>query len=288
MSIGREIRNKISSIKNTKKITGAMELVAASKMRKAQLRMSTSRPYAEKIRQVISHVANSHAEYNHPYLNRRDEIKRVGFVVISTDRGLCGSLNVNLFKSTVQAMQAWRDKGAEIDLCLIGLKAQNFFKRFGGNIVAIADRLGDSPNIMDLVGIIEVMLSAYNEQRLDALYITFNEFVNTMTQKPVVEQLLPVQVAEIESKGHYWDYIYEPDARGLLTDLLKRYIEMQVYQAVVENLASEQAARMVAMKNASENAGQLIKELQLVFNKARQAAITREIAEITAGAEAIS
>jgi F-type H+-transporting ATPase subunit gamma len=288
MSVGREIRTKIGSIKNTQKITRAMELVAASKMRKAQMRMSTSRPYANKIRQVIGHVANSHTEYSHPYLKRRDQIKRVGFIIISTDRGLCGSLNINLFKTTVLAMEEWRKQGVEIDLCLIGHKAENFFKRFGGNIVAKAERLGDAPAIADLIGIVKVMLDAYNDNRLDALYVTHNVFVNTMSQKPVIEQLLPVEIVESESKGHYWDYIYEPDARELLNLLLVRYIETQVYQGVVENLASEQAARMVAMKNATDNAGQLINDLQLVYNKARQAAITREIAEITAGAEALN
>ncbi len=287
MSIGREIRTKITSIKNTKKITKAMELVAASKMRKAQTRMSVSRPYATRIREVIGHVASSHSEYRHPYLMRREEIKRVGFIVVSSDRGLCGSLNVNLFKTTVMAMAEWQSKGVAIDLCLIGRKAENFFKRFGGNIVANADHLGDAPQITDLIGIVKVMLDAYDEKRLDALYITFNRFVNTMTQQPIVEQLLPLEVSQIKTTGHYWDYIYEPDARRILNEVLKRYIEMQVYQGVVENIASEQAARMVAMQNATENAGELINELQLIYNKARQASITREIAEITAGAEAV-
>lgn len=287
MSTGREIRSKIGSVKSTQKITRAMELVAASKMRKAQVRMSTSRPYATKIRQVIGHVANSHSEYHHPYLNMRKEIKNIGFIIVSSDRGLCGSLNVNLFKATVLAMEEWQKKGVKIDLCTIGNKGEGFFRRFGGNIIATANHLGDAPMVTDLVGIVKVMLDAYNENRLDALYIVYNEFVNSMIQKPVIEQLLPVVVTEIKTKGHYWDYIYEPDAREILDLLLIRYIETQVYQGVVENIASEQAARMVAMKNATENAGQIIDDLQLAFNKARQAAITREIAEITAGAQAV-
>jgi len=288
MSSGREIRTKIASIKNTQKITKAMELVAASKMRKAQQRMSTTRPYADKMRQVIGHVAASHSEYHHPYLNKREDMKRVGFIVVSSDRGLCGSLNVNLFKQTVLAMQEWHKKGINSDLCLIGVKADAFFRRFGGNILANANHLGDAPNISDLIGIVKVMLDAYNEQRLDGVYIAFNRFVNSMNQQPVIKQLLPLEVLPVGDKVGYWDYIYEPDAKELLNALLVRYIETQVYQAVVENMACEQAARMVAMKNATENAGELIGELQLIYNKARQASITREIAEITAGAEALS
>ncbi|HVV69928.1 MAG TPA: F0F1 ATP synthase subunit gamma [Gammaproteobacteria bacterium] len=285
---GREIRTKIASIKNTQKITKAMELVAASKMRKAQQRMSTTRPYADKMRQVIGHVAASHSEYHHPFLTQRQDIKRIGFIVISSDRGLCGSLNVNLFKQTVLAMQEWHAKGIHSDLCLIGSKADAFFRRFGGNILANANHLGDAPNVNDLIGIVKVMLDAYNEQRLDAVYIAYNRFVNSMTQQPVVKQLLPLEVLPVDDKVGYWDYIYEPDAKELLNALLIRYIETQVYQAVVENMACEQAARMVAMKNATDNAGELINELQLIYNKARQASITREIAEITAGAEALS
>jgi F-type H+-transporting ATPase subunit gamma len=287
MSTGREIRTKIVSVKKTQKITKAMEMVAVSKMRKAQVRMRTSRPYSEKMRQVIGHLAASSSEYRHPYLIRRENIKRVGFIVISTDRGLCGSMNANLFKTTVLKMKEWRDQKAEIDLCLIGKKAEGFFKRFGGNVVATANHLGDTPQIADLIGIVKVMLDAYNENRLDALYLTYNHFINSMTQQPVVAQLLPLEIAQTVEKTGHWDYIYEPEARELLTALLVRYIETQVYQAVVENAACEQAARMVAMKNASDNAGQLISDLQLVYNKARQAVITREIAELTAGAEAV-
>lgn len=287
MAVGREIRTKIASIKNTEKITRAMELVAASKMRKAQLRMSTSRPYAKKIRQVIAHVATSHSEYHHPFLVRREKIKRVGYITVSTDRGLCGSLNVSLFKTTILALEEWRKQGAEIDLCLIGHEGINFFRRTTGNIIAQAERLGDAPSVNDLIGIVKVMLDAYREEKLDALYITYNEFVNTMTQKPRVLQLLPIEVDKTESRPGYWDYIYEPDAKDLLNLLLVRYIETQVYQAVVENIACEQAARMVAMKNATDNAGELIEELRGIYNKTRQAAITNEIAEIVAGAAAI-
>jgi len=287
MSSGREIRSKISSIKNTQKITKAMELVAASKMRKAQMRMATSRPYAQKMRQVIGHVAGSHSEYKHPYLIPRTDIKRVGFIVVSSDRGLCGSLNINLFKNTVLAMRDWHNKNVPVDLCLIGTKAETFFKRLGGNITAKANHLGDTPRIADLIGVVKVMLDAYNENRLDALYLCYNRFVNSMTQEPVIQQLLPIEPFEADKKIGYWDYIYEPEAKDLLNVLLVRYIETQVYQAVIENLACEQAARMVAMNSASDNAGQLIDDLALAYNKARQASITREIAEVTAGAEAV-
>lgn len=286
MAGAKEIRTKIRSIKNTQKITRAMEMVAASKMRKAQERRATSLPYAKKIRDVISHLAKGHPEYRHPYLNVRP-IKRVGVIVVSSDRGLCGGLNVNLFKATIAQMRAWKEQNIEIDLCLIGTKAEAFFKRYGGNVVAQADHLGDSPSVMDTIGIVKVMLDAYDKGNLDALYIVYNEFVNTMTQHPQVEQLLPVVAADNEKLDHYWDYIYEPDARQLLDLLLTRYIEARVYQGVVENLASEQAARMIAMKNASENAGELINELQLAYNKARQATITQELSEIIAGASAV-
>lgn len=287
MSTGREIRTKIASVKNTQKITKAMELVAASKMRKAQLRMASARPYAEKMRRVVGHVAASHSEYKHPYLAARDEIKRVGFIVVSSDRGLCGSLNVNLLKHTVQEMKGWHQQNVGIDLCLIGQKAESFFRRLGGNVLGSKTHLGDHPHISDLIGIVKVMLDAFDDKRLDGLYLCYNRFINSMTQQPTTLQLLPLQQIESEEKVGYWDYIYEPDAKDLLNVLLVRYIETQVYQAVVENIACEQAARMVAMKNATENAGELISELQLMYNKARQASITREIAEITAGAEAL-
>lgn len=286
MATAKEITTKIRSIKNTQKITRAMEMVAASKMRKAQERMNISRPYAKKIRQVISHVASSHAEYHHPYLEVRD-LKRAGVIVVTSDRGLCGGLNANLLKTSVHTMKELHEKNVEMDLCLIGNKAENFFKRMGGNIVAKADHLGDAPRITDLIGIVKVMLNSYDEGTLDSLHIVYNEFVSTMTQKPRALQLLPIETTKEEELSHHWDYIYEPEAKSLLDLLLTRYIESQVYQAVVENLACEQAARMVAMKNATENAGDLISTLQLAYNKARQAAITQELAEIVSGASAV-
>lgn len=286
MSSAKEINTKIRSIKNTQKITRAMEMVAASKMRKAQERMTLSRPYATHIRQVIGHVAKSHPEYHHPYLNVR-EVKRAGFIIITSDRGLCGGLNANILKTAIVSMKDFHDREIDLDLCLVGNKAENFFKRHGGNIVAQADHLGDFPQITDIVGIVAVMLDSYNAGTLDTLFVVHNEFVNTMQQKPRVLQLLPIVASEEKELEHYWDYIYEPDAKVLLDLLLKRYIESQVYQAVVENIACEQAARMVAMKNATENAGELITDLQLAYNKARQAAITQELAEIVAGSQAV-
>ncbi len=286
MAAAKEIRTKIQSIKNTQKITHAMEMVAASKMRKAQERMYASRPYAQKIRTVVGHLARSHPEYHHPYLNARP-IKRVGFMLVTSDRGLCGGLNVNLLKTAVSAMQEWHQKNVALDLCLIGSKAESFFKRHGGNIVAKASHLGDSPNIIDLIGIVKVMLDAYDNEQLDGLFIVYNEFVNSMTQKPIILQLLPIVPAEDKQLGQYWDYIYEPDAKMVLDILLKRYIESQVYQAVIENLACQHAAQMLAMKNATDNAKELINDLQLIYNKARQSAITQELAEIIGGAAAV-
>lgn len=290
MSKAREIRTKITSIKSTQKITRAMELVAASKMRKAQERMAFSRPYATKIRQVISHVAASHAEYPHPYLQRREHIKRVGYIVVTTDRGLCGGLNTNLLRAVVSDMKSWHDKNVESDLCIIGKKGEAFFRRQGGNVLAVADHLGDAPTVQKLIGIVKVMMDQFDQQKIDAIYLVTNEFINTMTQKPVIRQLLPLplEAASTEVTPGYWDYIYEPDSsKDLLEMLLVRYVESQVYQAVVENIACEQSARMVAMKSATDNAGKLIDELRLIYNKARQAGITREIAEIVAGAEAV-
>ena len=286
MAGAKEIRTKIGSIKNTQKITSAMEMVAASKMRKAQDRMSATRPYAKRIRSVIGHLAHGHTEYQHAFMKER-EVKRVGYIIVSTDRGLCGGLNINLFKTTLASMKQWSDQGVEVDLCLIGSEALSFFKRFGGNVVAQASHLGDSPQVADLIGAVKVMLDAYNDNRIDRLFMAQNDFVNTMTQKPEVNQLLPIVPSEDDELKHHWDYLYEPDARALLEMLLTRYIESQVYQGVVDNLACEQAARMVAMKAASDNAGELIKELQLVYNKARQAAITQELSEIVAGAAAV-
>ena len=286
MADGKEIRTQIKSIQNTQKITSAMEMVAASKMRKAQERMRASRPYAAKMRNVIAHLGNAHPEYKHPYLVPR-EVKRVGFIVISTDRGLCGGLNTNLFRKLARQMGELSGKGVEVDLCLIGSKAQTFFKRFGGKVLGTISHLGDVPRVMDLIGTVKVMLDAYDEGSIDEVYIAYNNFVNTMTQTPTLEQLVPAKPADDAELKHHWDYIYEPEAKDVLDGLLVRYIESLVYQGVVENGASEQAARMVAMKSATDNAGDLIDELQLIYNKARQAAITQEISEIVAGAAAV-
>jgi F-type H+-transporting ATPase subunit gamma len=287
MAAGKEIRTKISSIRSTQKITSAMEMVAASKMRKAQERMQLGKPYARRMRSVVGHIANSAPEYRHIFMEER-EIRRVGYIVVSTDRGLCGGLNINLFKTTVKAMKSWADQNIEIDLCLVGAKASAFFGSNGGNITAAVRDLGEDPSLADLIGGVKTMLDAYEDGKIDRLFLVSNEFVNTMTQVPTVEQLLPLEADDAGEMQHHWDYIYEPDARELLEGLLTRYIESQVYQAVVENGACEQAARMLAMKNATENAGELIDDLQLVYNKARQAAITQELSEIVSGAAAIS
>ena len=287
MAGAKEIRTKIKSIGSTQKITKAMEMVAASKMRRAQDRMQSSRPYAERIRRVITHMAHAHPEYRHPFLVPREDVKRVGLIVVSTDRGLCGGLNVNLFKAVIAAMQEWDAAGREIDLAVFGAKAQQFFKRIGGNIVAETTHMGDAPLVTDLIGPVKVMLDAHVEGRIDRLYLAYNRFVNTMTQRPVVEQLIPVEPEEDDQLRHHWDYIYEPEAQPVVDALMTRYIESLVYQAVVENVASEMAARMVAMKAASDNAGTLIDELQLAYNKARQAAITQELSEIVSGAAAV-
>ncbi|QTH62980.1 F0F1 ATP synthase subunit gamma [Psychrosphaera ytuae] len=286
MSGAKEIKGKIGSIKNTQKITSAMEMVAASKMKKAQDRMASSRPYAETMRKVIGHIASGSLEYRHPYLEER-EVKRVGYVVISSDRGLCGGLNTNEFKAVANDVQKYMDNGVEVDFAAIGSKAVAFFNRFGGNVVAANSGLGDAPSVTDVVGSVRVMLDAYNEGKIDRLFVVYNKFVNTMTQEPTINQLLPLPKAENEDMSHKWDYIYEPDPKVLLETLLVRYVESQVYQGVVENAASEQAARMVAMKAATDNAGGLIDELQLIYNKARQAAITQEISEICAGSAAV-
>lgn len=286
MSTAKEIRGQIRSVKNTQKITRAMEMVAASKMRKAQDRMSASKPYATKIRQVVGHLAHSHPEYRHMYLEER-EVKNAGLIIVTTDRGLCGGLNSNLLRSTINTMKIWQDQNVNLSICVIGNKGLNFFKRLGGNVLAHAEHLGDTPSVNDLIGIVKVMLDAYENKQLDHLSLVYNNFVNTMSQKPNTVQLLPLVPVADDSLAHHWDYIYEPDAKILLTTLLQRYIETQVYQAVIENMACEQAARMVAMKNASENAGKIIDDLQLMYNKARQASITREIAEIVGGADAV-
>ncbi|WP_431224417.1 F0F1 ATP synthase subunit gamma [Serratia sp. L9] len=287
MAGAKEIRSKIGSVQNTQKITKAMEMVAASKMRRSQERMAASRPYAETMREVIGHLALGNLEYKHPYLDERD-VKRVGYLVVSTDRGLCGGLNINLFKKLLAEMKRWSEKGVEADLALIGSKAASFFGSVGGNVVAQVTGMGDNPSLSDLIGPVKVMLQAYDEGRLDKLYIVSNKFVNTMSQEPQLLQLLPLPPSDdSELKKKSWDYLYEPDPKVLLDTLLRRYVESQVYQGVVENLASEQAARMVAMKAATDNGGSLIKELQLVYNKARQASITQELTEIVSGASAV-
>jgi F-type H+-transporting ATPase subunit gamma len=288
MAGAKEIRTKIASIKNTQKITRAMEMVAASKMRKTQERMRATKPYAEKIYGVIRHIARATSEYRHAFMDNRD-IKRVGLIVVTTDRGLCGGLNVNLFRETVKWMREQQDQGKEVVLGVIGRKGVAFFKRVGGHVHAVAEHLGDQPGIADLHGFSRAMVGAFEDQSIDALYIAHNEFVNTMTQRPLVQQLLPLPQDEQdeESLGHQWDYIYEPDAKGLLDALLNRYVEVELYQGVVENIACEQAAKMMAMKSATDNASELIKEFQLAYNKARQAAITQELAEIVGGASAL-
>lgn len=284
----KEIRSKIGSVQNTQKITKAMEMVAASKMRKTQDRMAASRPYADTIRKVIGHLALGNLEYKHPYLDER-KIKRVGYLIVSTDRGLCGGLNINLFKKVLTEMKGLNEQGVEVDLAVIGSKAASFFGSVGGNVVAQVTGMGDNPSLSELIGPVKVMLQAYDEGRLDKLCIVSNKFVNTMAQEPRIVQLLPLPRAEEEGElaKKSWDYLYEPDPKALLDTLLRRYVESQVYQGVVENLASEQAARMVAMKAATDNGGSLIKELQLVYNKARQASITQELTEIVGGASAV-
>jgi len=287
MAVGKEIRSKIGSIKNTQKITRAMEMVAASKMRKTKDRMLATRPYSKKIGQIIKHLAHANPEYKHPFLVER-EVKRVGIIVVSSDRGLCGGLNSNLFRKTLSQMMQWDKANIEVDICTIGTKAFGFFGNLKANLVGQVSKLGDTPHQHDIIGIIKIMLDAYAQGRIDELHVVSNEFVNTMTQKPTIEKLLPVVAGELEeSLNGHWDYIYEPDAKEVLDHLLTRYIESIVYQGLVENNACEQAARMVAMKSASDNAGNIISELQLVYNKARQAAITQEISEIVAGAAAV-
>lgn len=282
----KEIRSKISSIKSTQKITKAMEMVAASKMRRAQERMRASRPYAEKMRIVIGHLNQANPDYRHPFLQVRD-VKSVGLIVVSTDRGLAGALNVNLFKQVIYTIREWQQKGAQVSLCMIGAKGLAFFRRLGLPILAQVTNLGDRPHVRDLIGTVKVMLDAYRDGQIDRLFLLNNRFVTTMSQKPEVKQLLPVETLDSDELPEHWDYIYEPNAAEILDGLLMRYIESQVYQAAVENVACEMAARMVAMKSASDNAGKLIEELQLIYNKARQAAITKEISEIVGGASAV-
>jgi F-type H+-transporting ATPase subunit gamma len=288
MAGAKEIRTKISSIKSTQKITSAMEMVAASKMRKAQERMEASRPYARKMREVIGHVALANPEYRHAFMQAR-EVKRIGYIIVSSDRGLCGGLNTNLFRRLVKDIVALREAGKDVSYCLVGTKALGFFRRVGGDVRAQVTHLGDAPRMDSLIGPVKVMLDAFMEGEIDEIRLAYNEFVNTMTQRPTVTQLVPLPPGEdAEELKHHWDYIYEPDAREVLDNLLVRYIESVAYQAVVENAACEMSARMVAMKSATDNAGSLIDELQLVYNKARQAAITQEISEIVSGAAAVS
>ncbi len=286
MAVGKEIRSKITSVKNTQKITKAMEMVAASKLRKTQDRMAASRPYAERIRTVIGHLSEANPDYRHPFLHARD-IKRVGYIVITTDRGLCGSLNVNLFRAMLNDMRQWQDKGVEVDICILGAKGIAFFRRLKTNIVAATSHLGDEPKVADLIGTITAMTDSYEEGTIDRLFLVHNVFVNTMSQEPEVRTLLPVEAIDKAELQEHWDYIYEPDAADLLDNVLTRYIESQVYRAAVENVACEMASKMVAMKAATDNAGKFIDQLQLIYNKARQAAITQEISEIVGGAAAV-
>ncbi len=287
MAVGKEIKTKIASVQSTSKITRAMQMVAASKMRKAQDRMAASKPYAQQMREVITHLAAGNLEYRHQYLEERD-VKRVGYIVVTSDRGLCGGLNINVLKKVLNASRDWKKQGVESTFCLIGSKGESFFKSVGGNVVATTSGLGDVPQVKDLIGAVRVMLEDFESGKIDKLYLVSNEFVNTMTQNPKVEQLLPLPAdGQEELKEQVWDYIYEPSPQDLLDDLLVRFIESQVYQGVVENTACEMAARMIAMKAATDNAGNIIKELQLVYNKARQAAITQEISEIVGGAAAV-
>jgi F-type H+-transporting ATPase subunit gamma len=288
MAGAKEIRTKIASVKSTQKITRAMEMVAAAKMRKAQDRMGQSRPYADKMRQIVGHVASANAEYTHDFMKTR-EVKKIGYIIVSSDRGLCGGLNTNLFRRLVRDIKALRDEGNEIKYCLVGNKALGFFRRVGGEVLAQVTHLGDQPHVDDLVGTVKVMLDAFSNGEVDEIRLAYNTFVNTMTQEPTISKLVPLATGEDEGElKHHWDYIYEPGSREVLDALLVLYIESIAYQAVVENAACEQSARMVAMKAATDNAGNMIDELQLIYNKARQAAITQEISEIVGGAAAVS
>jgi F-type H+-transporting ATPase subunit gamma len=287
MAGAKEITGKIRSIENTKKVTSALEMVSASKIRKSQDLMKATRPYTQMIRRVMGHLSKVNPEYRHPFTVRREETKKVGYIIVSTDRGLCGGLNINLFKLVLNSIQEWKGQGAEVSLVTLGKKASAFFKNINVEIAAHASDLGEKPQIEDLIGSIKVMLDAYREERIDLVYIVYNDFINTMSQRPVLEQLLPLPDTDDEEVRDIWDYIYEPDAEALLDTVLVRYIEADVYHAVLENLASEHAARMIAMKSATDNAGELIDELTLAYNKARQAAITQEISEIVGGAAAV-
>lgn len=288
MAVAKEIRTKIGSVRNTQKITKAMEMVAASKMRKTQERMRAARPYAAKMRNVIAHLGLAKTEYRHTLMEERAEVQRVGILAVSSDRGLCGGLNANLFRDLLGRMKAWEDDGVGVELCVIGSKGVGFFNQAGARLFGQATGLGDEPGLDALVGVVKLMIDAYVEGKIDRFYIAYNSFINSMTQRPTVEQLLPLPADTDEGLKFHWDYIYEPEAQEVIDHLLRRYIESLVYQCVVENVACEQAARMVAMKSASDNAGKLIDELQLIYNKARQAAITQELSEIMGGVAAIS
>ncbi len=287
MAGGREIKTKIKSVQNTRKVTRALEMVSASKIRKAQDRMKTSRPYARAMKQVIGHLAQANTDYQHPFMIERPEVKRVGYIIVSSDRGLAGGLNNNLFRKMLGEVRGWQDKGVDVDVVTIGQKASVYFRRIHVGMLGSVSHLGDNPRLDQLIGVIKVMLDAYTEGKLDRVYVVYNDFVNTMTQRAAFDQLLPLPASETQVAHHDWDYIYEPDAATVLDHVITRYIESLVYQAVLENIASEHAARMVAMKAASDNANKLIGDLQLVYNKARQAAITQEISEIVGGAAAV-
>jgi F-type H+-transporting ATPase subunit gamma len=287
MAGGREIKTKIKSVQNTRKVTRALEMVSASKIRKAQERMRSSRPYARAMRQIIGHLAQANTEFQHPYLVERSEIKRVGYVIISSDRGLAGGLNNNLFRKLLVEIRQWQEKGVAVDVVTIGQKAAVFFRRLKVNMLASVAHLGDQPEVEQLVGVVQVMLEAYDAGKIDKVFLVYNNFVNTMTQRAAFDQLVPLPASDSDVPAHDWDYIYEPDAETVLSHVLTRYVESLVYQAVMENVASEHAARMVAMKSASDNATKLIDTLNLVYNKARQAAITQEISEIVGGAAAV-
>jgi len=287
MAGGREIKTKIKSVQNTRKVTRALEMVSAAKIRRAQERMKVSRPYARAMRQVIGHLAQANTDFQHPYLVEREQVERVGYIVISSDRGLAGGLNNNLFRKTLGEMRKWQEQGAQVDVVTIGQKASVFFRRIKVDMVGSVSHLGDAPHVEQLIGVVKVMLEAYESGKVDRVFLVYNHFVNTMSQKAAFDQLLPLPPAEESVAKHDWDYIYEPDARTVLEHVLVRYVESLVYQAVLENVASEHAARMVAMKSASDNASKMIGTLQLSYNKARQAAITQEISEIVGGAAAV-
>lgn len=287
MAGGREIKTKIKSVQNTRKVTRALEMVSASKIRKAQDRMKASRPYARMMRQIVGHVAKANTDYVHPFMVERKDVKRVGYIIVSTDRGLCGGLNSQMFRRILTDMRVWQDKGVEIDLVCVGQKAATFFRRLKVNMLASVTHLGEQPHVEQLIGVIKVMLDGFEAGNIDRVFLCYNDFINTMAQRPVQDQLLPLPADEALDSKHSWDYLYEPDAKTVLNHVVTRYVESLVYQAVLENLASEHAARMVAMKSASDNANKLIETLQLIYNKARQAAITQEISEIVGGAAAV-